>query len=193
MEIYKDIEGYEGYQVSNYGRVKSLDRYVYDKIGRKQHIKEKIIKAGKHKSGHLHVCLFKDNKRYLIYVHRLVAQHFLPNPDNLLCVNHKDENPLNNHVDNLEWCTYEYNNNYGTRNNRIGASKKGKRRIDLEKPINQYDLDGNFIRRWKSAKEAERTLGFKACSIGCCCRGGFYRKEKWINVKQSYGYIWKYA
>ena len=101
-EIWKNIEGYEGkYQVSNLGRVKSM-------IGQ-----EKVLHPKKHRNGHLQIGLHKDKKRKTMYIHRLVAQAFIPNPDNLPCVNHKDENPNNNNVDNLEWCTQKYNCNYG--------------------------------------------------------------------------------
>ena len=103
-EIWKDIDGYEGlYQVSNLGRVKSL-----------HHNKEKILKGSYNSKGYYFVKLCKNGISKSIFVHRLVAQEFIPNPDNLPIVNHKDENPRNNNVDNLEWCTQKYNANYGT-------------------------------------------------------------------------------
>ena len=111
IEIWKDIEGYENlYQVSNLGRVKSLN---YNHTG-----KEKIMKAKKDK-GYLRVQLYKDGKPKFYSVHRLVATSFLPNPNNLSQVNHIDEDKSNNIVDNLEWCSAKYNSNYGTRIQRI--------------------------------------------------------------------------
>ena len=111
MEEWKSIPGYEGlYEVSSYGRVKSLEKYRYNN-GRKQLLKEKILKPHNTK-GYFMICLYK-NKTYKSYqIHRLVAQVFIPNPDNLPEVNHKDENPGNNNVENLEWCTHQYNSNY---------------------------------------------------------------------------------
>ena len=113
MEEWKDIKGYEGlYQISNKGRVKSL------------YNKSKILRPGKRK-GYFFVWLYKNKKRKQYSIHRLVAEHFLLNPDNLPVVNHKDENKLNNNVENLEWCTVEYNNNYGTANDkRTGRHNK---------------------------------------------------------------------
>lgn len=120
MEEWRDIKGYEGdYQVSSYGRIKSL------KWG-----KEKILKLRKDKKGYTVVTLSKNSKTILKKVHRLVAETFMPNPNNYPQVNHKDENKSNNNINNLEWCTNEYNRNYGTRNDRAtkGIIKaKGKK------------------------------------------------------------------
>lgn len=120
-EIWKDIPDFEGlYQVSNLGNVKTLDKYVGTGIKHNSKVKrkEKLLKQY-NKRGYLQVSLSKNHKRYYFSVHRLVAQAFIPNPDNLLQVNHKDENPMNNCIENLEWCTAKYNCNYGTRNKRI--------------------------------------------------------------------------
>ena len=111
MEEWRSIPGYEGlYEVSSYGRVKSLEKYRYNN-GRKQLLKERILKPHNTK-GYFMICLYK-NKTYKSYqIHRLVAQVFIPNPDNLPEVNHRDENPGNNNVENLEWCDHKYNMNY---------------------------------------------------------------------------------
>ena len=111
-EIWKDIKGYEGlYQVSNIGRVRSLKNDI---------LKPFICKG----DGHYYVGLYREGicKRYA--VHRLVADTFIPNPNNLLCVNHIDEVKTNNIVSNLEWCTYRYNNRYGTKPARTSNSLK---------------------------------------------------------------------
>lgn len=105
MEEWKDIEGYEGlYQVSE-GEVKSLN---YNKTKKERVLKKSIV------GGYYTVNLHKDGVMKTYYVHKLVAEAFIPNPDNLPCINHKDENKLNNSVSNLEWCTVKYNTNYGT-------------------------------------------------------------------------------
>ena len=120
-EEWRDIKGYEGlYQISNLGRVKSLARDTnnqYCKV-------DKIIKANPNKWGYLNVNLYKKGKGKPFKVHRLVALHFIENPENLPEVNHKDENKSNNCVDNLEWCTSKDNCNHGTRNKRISEKLK---------------------------------------------------------------------
>ena len=112
-EIWRPVVGYEGlYEVSNIGRVRSLDRFYY-----RLH-KGKVLSPTKDRYGYLTVTLNCNGKSKTIKIHRLVAQAFLPNPDNLPQVNHKDEDKTNNNVDNLEWCTAKYNVNFGTRQER---------------------------------------------------------------------------
>lgn len=161
QEIWKDIPNYEGlYQVSNLGRVKSLFKY------------KKILKP-RQRNGYLRVSLTKNNKSTNYAVHRLVAQAFISNPNNLPEVNHKDENKQNNCVDNLEFCTRKYNMKYGT--------WKDRRLVKFIKPVAQYDLNGNFIRNWTSIKDAKTKLNIN--NIPAVCKG---------KAKQSGGYIWKY-
>lgn len=108
-EIWKDVNDYNGlYQISNLGNVKSI-HYRHTNV-------EKILKPYIKEDGYVVVCLTKNRRIKWHRVHRLVAEAFINNPDNLPEVNHKDENKLNNRVDNLEWCTSSYNKNYGTRN-----------------------------------------------------------------------------
>lgn len=109
-EIWKDIKGYEGYyQVSNFGRVKSLARVVIGKNNRKYDIKEKIVKSRIHQNGYLFVHLCKNGKKKHLSIHRLLAQAFIPNLENKPEVNHKDGNKENNRVENLEWATSKEN------------------------------------------------------------------------------------
>lgn len=116
METWKDVAGYEGqYQVSNFGRVRSLK---YGKV--------RLLKPGTNGCGYFQVGFRRDGNRKLFLVHRLVAEAFIPNPSNFPFINHKDENPANNAVWNLEWCTSEYNANYGTRNGRISKAMTGR-------------------------------------------------------------------
>lgn len=157
IEIWKDYKDYKGhYQVSNFGRIKSI------KFG-----KEIILKPGTNKNGYSYVILYKNGKVKKFTVHRLVAEAFLPNPDNLPEVNHKDENKLNNCVSNLEWCTNLYNHNYGTINERIAAKNTNGK---CSKIVLQYDLEGNFVREWKSTRECGRN-GFDQSAVAACCRG----------------------
>ena len=118
-EEWRPIEGYEGlYEVSSYGRVRSLDRYVKTCYEAYKLHKGKILSPAKDKNGYLKVHLCCNGKHNIIRVHRLVCKAFIPNPDNLPEVNHKDEDKTNNSVDNLEWCDRSYNISYGTRTER---------------------------------------------------------------------------
>ena len=125
-EIWKDIVGYEGlYQVSNLGNVKRLKGYKGR--GKGYIVEEHLIKPSISSNGYQNVVLCKNGKTKTFTMHRLVAIAFLYNSDNLPQVNHKDENKLNNCVDNLEWCDSKYNNNYGTRNKKCSDKWKLKR------------------------------------------------------------------
>lgn len=119
-EIWRPIVGYEGlYEVSNTGIVRSVDRYVVDSLGNRRFYKGKVLSPGKDRCGYLFLVL--QGRRFSI--HRLVAEAFVSNPDNLPQVNHLDEDKTNNSVDNLEWCTAKYNLNYGTRKDKVRESK----------------------------------------------------------------------
>lgn len=113
MEEWRSIPGYEGlYEVSSYGRVRSLDRYVKYSNGIMHLHKGRILSTGKDKDGYFIVCLYKNKTHKFYHIHRLVALTFIPNSDNFPCVNHKDEDKTNNRLDNLEWCNHKYNMNY---------------------------------------------------------------------------------
>lgn len=156
----KDIKNYEGlYAITSCGKVWSYRR-------------KKFLKPGVNKNGYLYVNLWKDGQGKMYKVHRLVAEAYLPNPENLPQVNHKDENKSNNCLQNLEWCDNKYNCNYGTRNER--------RSDKLKKTVIQYDLDGNFIKEWKSATDVGKEV---QGNIVKCLKGRY---------KTAYGYIWKY-
>lgn len=137
--------------------------------------KGKILsKAISHSNkGYYIVSLSKHGKSFKKYVHRLIAEAFIPNPNNYHYINHKNENKLDNSIENLEWCTLKYNINYGTRN------KKSKK--SLSKRIIQIDNNNRIIKKWNSINEAQEKL--KIGNISSCCKG---KRET------AGGYIWKY-
>lgn len=162
QEIWKDIKSYEGlYQVSNLGNVKSNYTNKNLKFIGKEY---KCVKLYKNKEGNT------------FYIHRLVAELFIDNPDNKYQVNHKDENKYNNKVDNLEWCTHKENMNYGKKQDRESISK-------TKYNILQYDLEGNFIKEWFNLREIIQNTNYKKGNIMLCCRKTY---------KQAYGYKWEY-
>ena len=154
-EIWKDIEGYNGlYQISNLGRVKSLGRR-----GKGCSLEDRILKPMINKDGY-HLVNLKDINHVAKWftVHRLVALHFIPNPNDYKEINHKDEIKGNNIVTNLEWCTREYNVSYGTVVERQSNNKKGQSNTWLNKPILQYSLEGEFIAEFDSTTQAAQFL-----------------------------------
>lgn len=197
-EIWKDIPNYEGsYKISNYGRLKSLERYINSGIKNNNKVKrkEQICTAKINKLGYIHYTLSKNCKRFNINAHYLIAQLFINKENfkymdyedifnidlNKLEVNHKDENPSNCRIDNLEWCTHTYNINYGTRNKKTSQIML-KRKIGI--PVEQYDLDNNFIKKYDSIKLASKENNISRSQITSCCRKIY---------KQGGGYIWKYV
>ena len=123
-EEWRSVPGYEGlYEVSSYGRVRSLDMYVKCRYGNYRLHKGKVLSPAKDKNGYLKVNLCCNGKDKIIRVHRLVAQAFILNPDNLSEINHKDEDKTNNSVENLEWCDRKYNINYGSRKDKVRDTK----------------------------------------------------------------------
>jgi hypothetical protein len=184
-EVWKPIEGYEGkYEVSNLGQVRSLARVAKrERDGYRNDIpvKGRVLKPRKTKKGYLRVALSSAHRQRTDYqIHRLVAEAFVPNPKNLPIVNHSDENPKNNHVSNLEWCDCYYNNNHGTRNQRIAKANS--------MPVIMMDKDGNDLRRFNSINDAARWLGGMhfVSAISRVCR----------NIKPHViagGHRWRYA
>lgn len=179
-EIWKDIAGYEGlYQVSNLGNVKSLN---WGRHGFPRTLTPKVSNSGRLA---VQLSKFGEVKYYLI--HRLVASAFIPNPCDYNEINHIDENPVNNRVDNLEWCDHLYNvrcylaNHPSYHKERKSSSNYGKR---LALQIEQLDQDGQVVRRWKNSREIVKETGMSDWSISECCRG---------KRKSAYGFKWRYA
>lgn len=180
MENWRTIEGTNGnYSVSDLGNVRRNEHYTEVTPGNFSHYKERLLKPTTESSGYLVVKLQIGNKSVPKKIHRLVAETFIPNPNDLPCVNHKDENRTNNCLNNLEWCTYKENANHGTRNQRL--------RMISGIRVAQYTLDGTLIKIWNSISEAANYFGCKSTSaIRRVCK-----KEK---GRRSYkGFIWRYA
>ena len=192
IEIWKtaiyDGEPYEGlYKVSNFGRILSLN---YNHTG-----KSKLMNPGTDTNGYFYVNLWKNRKPKLCSVHRLVAQTFLPNPENKPFINHKiegdegktmnmvifnEDGTINEKKTTIEWVTAKENNDYGTHNERVAkANTNGKQ----SKPVLQLSLTGELIREWPSTMEIQRQLGYNNANISACCLG---------KLKTAYGFRFMY-
>ena len=198
-EIWRDIKGYEGkYQISNTGKVKSLERTVWDSRGCYRTVPERILKAQDNGVGYLYIVLCKNGKGKLFYVHRLVGQAFIENPEGYTELNHKDENKQNNCMENLEWCSRSYNLSYNERAKKAGkkAGKKVAEKLKgrklpeeqikkMSKPVIGINKVNGLIVEFPSTKEAERQTGIPHQNIGKCCNGKGY--------KSAGGYYWIYS
>ena len=187
-----DGETYEGFEVSNWGRIKSLN---YRRTGRAE-----VMNTCERKNGYLQVGLSKNKETKMCYVHRLVAETFLPNPEGKPCVNHKiegkkgktmnfvffnEDGSVNEERTTIEWVTYEENNNYATRNERISKAHS--------KRVLQLSLSGELIREWESTHECGRN-GFDQGNVSRCCNGKLphYKGFRWMyadDYKEKFGYI----
>jgi hypothetical protein len=176
MEEWRPIPGYEGlYDVSSMGRVRShprVCRKLEGKVVKDYIFPSRILKQTKNGKGYLHVTLTsKPYERRLSGVHRLVAKAFIPNPDNLPQINHKDENKTNNSVSNLEWCDNRYNSYYGTKD------------VKMCKRVCQYGKDGAYIATFRSAHQAAEAIGLSVSSISAAALG---------KLKTAGGFVWQY-
>lgn len=175
-EIWKSIEGYPKYEVSNLGNVRST-----------KNNKERFLKPQKDKDGYLIVCLYKNNIRKCCKIHRLVGQAFIPNPDNKPEIDHINTDRTDNRVENLRFVTPKEN-----RNNPISLKKLRNKKYKFSSNVNnpksrivlQFDKDGNFLKEWNTMTEAEiYYTGKISTNISSCCRK---------KCKTAYGFIWRY-
>lgn len=175
-EQWKPIKNFEGlYEVSNMGRFRSVYKYkstiVRNGTSAIIPVRPKLLYLNKTHSGYYHVVLYKESKRYEYSAHRLVALHFCEGYKRGYVVNHKDEDKSNNKADNLEWCTQLYNQRYGTAIQRTAESNWRK--------VAQYDLSGNLVATYKSAREAAKVTGYNYVSLCEWCRGAHVPKNRY--------------
>lgn len=180
-ELWKDIKGFEGlYQVSNLGRIKSLERFRKGKNDSLVTVKEKILKPQITRNGYYLIGLFKNSIGKWYSVHRLVWLAFNgPIPENMQ-VNHINEIKTDNRLLNLNLMTAKENMNWGTRNER-----QAKKQINgkYSKPVLQFTLNNILVKEYPSTHQVERETGFAQQNISACCKG---------KLKTAYNYIWKY-
>ena len=184
-EIWKDIENYEGYyQVSNLGNIRSLDRLIIQVDAKKgkyaRIIKGRIIKPENNKRGYKCVTLTIQNKKVLKPIHRLVAEAFIPNPNNYPVINHIDGNKHNNKATNLEHCSHKHNVNEAMR---LGLLKPKEQSC---KKCVQKDFDGNIICVYNSITEASKITGICKGNISATCLGNqkYASRYKWEFLKE---------
>ena len=161
VETFVKIVGFDNYEVSNLGRVRNIES------GR-------TLKPFLQPNGYLGLCLYENNKRKYLLLHRIIATAFIDNPEGKPQVNHIDENKLNNDLSNLEWCTERENSIHGTRTKRVAEK--------LSQKVIQLDLNDNVLSEFESMHQAERETGVALSSISSCCNG---------KRKSAGGFKWK--
>lgn len=190
-EVWKEIPGFEGYyEASNLGNIRGVDRVVNCIWGKCYPIKSREKATYQDKDGYLHVCLSKENKKCVPFIHRLVAMAFVENPGNKPCIDHIDGNKTNNRADNLRWCTHKENNNNpitiqrhkefvftAERNRRVSLGlmghpvsaearrKMAEYRKSTARKVRQYTLDGILVKEWKNSHDAAEELGVKHATL----------------------------
>lgn len=175
--VWKPVVGFEGrYEVSNDGQIRSLD-YEVQAFGNPCMKKGRILKLCDRGNGYLFVTLGDGKKQHNMHVHRAVAEAFIPNPEGLPMVNHKDRNPKNNTVENLEWCTAQYNNTY--MGCRYEAAKKRWKKVEQL-------VNGKVVKVWDSLSQINKETGFSIGNISWCCN---HPEKSW----KAYGYEWRYV
>lgn len=180
-ELWVDIQTFEGlYQISSFGKVMSLGNGLSTDTRTKQ---VRVLKTREATNGYERIKLCKNGKGFHRLVHRLVAIHYIDNPNQYREVNHIDGDKFNNRVDNLEWVTASMNQRHAFRTGlqKVVKGKEHKQSIR----IMQKDLDGNLVKIWDSIGEIKRNLGYNSHGIICCCK-------RRVRYKTAYGYKWEY-
>lgn len=185
-EVWADIKGYEGlYQVSNLGRVKTLDRIVKFKSRwgtiHDRFLKERMCNPCHDSDGYIVTTLSKNGTQKVHKVHRLVAEAFIPNPDNKPCIDHINTIRDDNRICNLRWVTYQENSD-----NPLSSVKLINKQNS--KQVYQYTMDGQLVRIWPSTMECGRN-GFKQQNVSACCNN----KHNKIGCNKYQGFIWSYT
>jgi hypothetical protein len=186
LEFWKPVTGYEGlYEISNYGELKSLDKWVDLGLGRRQFVKGKIRAASVTSNGYRMTTLSKGGVNKTVTIQSLVVMHFIKNPWKKPIVNHRNTIKTDNYIGNLEWATYSENIEHAYRHNLRKAPCTGKFGKDhhRSRAICQLTLTGEHIREWDSISDAARELGIRGNGVQAVCAG----KEKAFK-----GFIWKY-
>lgn len=189
LEVFLPVDGYHNiYEVSNFGRVKSLERNVKSSYGSIQNRTERILKSTRKSNGYLHVVLCNSSGKKDKSIHRLVATAFVPNIGDMPIVNHIDGNKLNNNADNLEWCNNSHNQLHafemGLQKPSYGMLGKKGALCKNSKPVLQLDLKGNFIKRHESLAEVTRETGISHSNISRLLNG---------YGKTCGGFKWRYV
>lgn len=188
LEVWKDIQDYPNYQVSNYGNIKSKERFTNVGIKNQKQCfrKERLLKQQKDHQGYMQVILYNEKGYKHFKVHRLVANAFLENKYNKPTIDHIDRNKENNNINNLRYA--DYREQIENRDINIELIKENMRKLgkkglgNRKQKIKQYDLDGNFIKEWTSTREASRSLNISETSISNCVNG---------NSSNAGGFVWK--
>lgn len=183
MEIWKDIKGYEGYyQISNLGRLRSLDRYIkFKKLGHTRLFKGVILADVFDSKGYNINCIKINQVKKNVKIHRLVAKAFIPNPKNKPQVNHINEIKTDNRATNLEWCTAKENMNHGSIGKRISISNTNNEKTS--KKVYQYTLDDKLVKTWLSTRDVSRNSHFNHTGVSNAAIGRY---------KTHLGYKWSY-
>lgn len=184
---WESINNFEDYLINDSG---DNNKSVWSKKS------NKFLKGRLTPSKYVQICFTVDGVHYFDYLHKLIAEAFIPNSENKPTVNHKNHVRDDNRLDNLEWATYTEQCDEIMREN-VSKARKGqhnspKTEFKPKGKIIQSEPDGTFVKLWDSAKQIERELGYQQTNISRCCNGGYYEKGKWINVKQHKGYKWSY-
>ena len=187
-EIWKPIDGWEHYEVSNYGRVRAGERTAINAEGVLRKLKARLLNGSKGKLGYITVRLVEGKRRERLLVHGLVAKAFIPNPENKPCVNHIDNNPSNNNVTNLEWCTHKENTGWMIAQGRFKRTETWLKNLDIglqpmRKRVKRVDPSTGEIVIYDGINKTKKD-GFTTSSVSQCCNG----------IRHSHhGYIWEFV